>query len=232
MYLTVTEQVAAGLDRRHGLPRPGVHGAARRDVRVAVARGVRRAERRVPKAWAPLFERRHDHSVLPIQFALAGMNSHIAHDLPVALVATCRQLDTRPTTPGPRGLREGQRPAGRVRVRDPPLIPHRGRPGRGPTFRSGRPPHQRVEHRQGARRRLGQRRGAVGAAPRSGRWPTATGCAGPHGRHGVALPADGGHRRPDRMAPEVSASQGPARGDEAHCRRGARCSRRRAGSEL
>jgi hypothetical protein len=50
----------------------------------------------VPRAWAALFERRHDRSVLPIQFALAGMNSHIEHDLAVAVVQTCRQLDTSP----------------------------------------------------------------------------------------------------------------------------------------
>jgi len=34
--------------------------------------------------------------VLPIQFALAGMNSHIEHDLPVAVIRTCRQLGTSP----------------------------------------------------------------------------------------------------------------------------------------
>ena len=51
---------------------------------------------RVPRAWAAMFERRHDRAVLPIQFALAGMNSHIAHDLPVAVVTTCRQLATSP----------------------------------------------------------------------------------------------------------------------------------------
>ena len=28
----------------------------------------------------------------PLQFALAGMNAHINRDLPVALVATCREL--------------------------------------------------------------------------------------------------------------------------------------------
>jgi hypothetical protein len=56
----------------------------------------------VPKAWAGLFERRHDRSVLPIQFALAGMNSHIAHDLPVAVVATCRRLGVSPHGAGVR----------------------------------------------------------------------------------------------------------------------------------
>ena len=42
-----------------------------------------------PTAWAPLFAARACHGILPIQFALAGMNSHIEHDLPLAVVATC-----------------------------------------------------------------------------------------------------------------------------------------------
>lgn len=51
---------------------------------------------RVPKAWRPLFARRHDRRVLAIQFAIAGMNAHINHDLPVAVVRTCETLGTQP----------------------------------------------------------------------------------------------------------------------------------------
>lgn len=47
-------------------------------------------------AWAPLFEARHVPGRLPIQFALAGMNAHINHDLPIAVVRTCRQLGLGP----------------------------------------------------------------------------------------------------------------------------------------
>jgi len=36
-------------------------------------------------AWRPLFRARHDTRLARIQFALAGMNAHINHDLPVAL---------------------------------------------------------------------------------------------------------------------------------------------------
>ena len=46
----------------------------------------------VPRAWAPLFEARRRRKVAPIQFALAGMNAHVNHDLCLALVATCEQL--------------------------------------------------------------------------------------------------------------------------------------------
>ncbi len=46
----------------------------------------------VPPAWAPLFEARSKPRTHPIQFALAGMNAHISHDLPFAVVATCQEL--------------------------------------------------------------------------------------------------------------------------------------------
>src|SRR5437764_4455913 len=41
-----------------------------------------------PRSWAPLFAARGDARIAPIQFALAGMNAHINHDLPLALVST------------------------------------------------------------------------------------------------------------------------------------------------
>jgi hypothetical protein len=50
----------------------------------------------VPTAWRPLAERRDAAGIEPIQFALAGMNAHINHDLPVAVVATCTDLGTSP----------------------------------------------------------------------------------------------------------------------------------------
>jgi hypothetical protein len=50
----------------------------------------------VPTAWRPLAERRDATGIEPIQFALAGMNAHINHDLPVAVVATCDELGTSP----------------------------------------------------------------------------------------------------------------------------------------
>jgi hypothetical protein len=56
-----------------------------------------------PKAWAPLFAARARTGVLPIQFALAGMNAHIENDLPLAVVATCA---ARKCTPNSRGVRE------------------------------------------------------------------------------------------------------------------------------
>src|SRR6185312_485560 len=43
-----------------------------------------------PRSWAPLFAARGDRRIAPIQFALAGMNAHINHDLPIALLSTCQ----------------------------------------------------------------------------------------------------------------------------------------------
>jgi hypothetical protein len=48
--------------------------------------------REIPKAWAPLFEKRHAPGIAPLQFAIAGMNAHINHDLAVALVNTCDEM--------------------------------------------------------------------------------------------------------------------------------------------
>jgi hypothetical protein len=41
-----------------------------------------------PRCWRVLFDRRADPSVAPVQFAAAGVNAHINHDLAPALVAT------------------------------------------------------------------------------------------------------------------------------------------------
>ena len=50
----------------------------------------------VPPAWLPLAERRNVAGIEPIQFALAGLNAHINHDLPLAVVSTCQALATAP----------------------------------------------------------------------------------------------------------------------------------------
>jgi hypothetical protein len=48
--------------------------------------------REIPAAWAPLFHHRDRAETFPIQFALAGMNAHINHDLPLAVESTCREM--------------------------------------------------------------------------------------------------------------------------------------------
>jgi hypothetical protein len=43
-----------------------------------------------PGCWQALFARRNQTELARIQFALAGMNAHINHDLPQAVLALCR----------------------------------------------------------------------------------------------------------------------------------------------
>jgi hypothetical protein len=50
-----------------------------------------------PVAWQPLLDHRADSGIEPVQFALAGMNTHISHDLPIAIVTTCAELSFAPT---------------------------------------------------------------------------------------------------------------------------------------
>ena len=55
----------------------------------AAADGWDTAPDKVAKSWAALLESRSDKRIASIQFALAGMNAHINHDLPLALLQAC-----------------------------------------------------------------------------------------------------------------------------------------------
>ena len=57
--------------------------------------------RSVPSAWNALFEARYRTGVDRIQFALAGMNAHINHDLALALLDTDADLNVVPAPDGP-----------------------------------------------------------------------------------------------------------------------------------
>ena len=100
MYLTVTERVALILAEDTDSPLfRDVGTMSELDVRFAnlwlAAYDADRAGRAVPPAWRPLFEGRAGGR-LPVQYAIAGMNSHIEHDLPVAVVDTCAARDLEP----------------------------------------------------------------------------------------------------------------------------------------
>lgn len=49
-------------------------------------------------AWRVLFRVAQDRDILPLQFAVAGMNAHINHDLPLALIEQWTTRDHRPGT--------------------------------------------------------------------------------------------------------------------------------------
>jgi hypothetical protein len=49
-----------------------------------------------PKCWGAMLSLRSNHRIARIQFALAGINAHINHDLCMAIVATCTATGTIP----------------------------------------------------------------------------------------------------------------------------------------
>ncbi|MEU0053601.1 DUF5995 family protein [Streptomyces sp. NPDC006309] len=97
VYLAVTEEVGR---RLHAGEFADPRAAATLDVRFAerylAAVDTAADDRRPPACWRPLFQLRHHPGVRPLQFALAGINAHIGHDLALAVVDTCRALDCEP----------------------------------------------------------------------------------------------------------------------------------------
>ncbi|WP_328859983.1 DUF5995 family protein [Streptomyces sp. NBC_00306] len=97
VYLTVTEEIdrriAAGdfPDRRAAATLDVLF--ARRYLAVVDAAAV---GERPPACWRPLFQYRRHPGIHPVQFALAGINAHIGHDLALAVVDSCRVLDCEP----------------------------------------------------------------------------------------------------------------------------------------
>jgi hypothetical protein len=53
-----------------------------------------------PDCWQVMFSRRNQAAIARIQFAMAGINAHINHDLPEAIVATCQVTGTTPQHDG------------------------------------------------------------------------------------------------------------------------------------
>ncbi len=51
---------------------------------------------KAPGCWEPLFVKRGDARIARIQFALAGINAHINHDLAAAVVDTCEATGVSP----------------------------------------------------------------------------------------------------------------------------------------
>ncbi|MEV5957946.1 DUF5995 family protein [Streptomyces sp. NPDC051987] len=98
VYLAVTEEVERRL-RTGRFTDP--EAAATLDVRFAerylAAVAADAAGRRPPACWRPLFQFRRHPGVRPLQFALAGINAHIGHDLALAVVDACRTLGCEPS---------------------------------------------------------------------------------------------------------------------------------------
>ncbi|MEV0092763.1 DUF5995 family protein [Streptomyces sp. NPDC050738] len=98
VYLTVTEEIDRRIDDGRGFT----------DARAACALDALFAGRylaavdavaeggRPPACWQPLFQYRRHPGVRPLQFALAGINAHIGHDLALAVVDSCQMLECEP----------------------------------------------------------------------------------------------------------------------------------------
>lgn len=107
LYLEVTEQVAASVPGQHQAA-PGflealdVFFASRYfDALDAAGNGAALPAKYPFHAWKPLFEARFETGIAPVQFALAGMNGHINHDLAICVCATCAARGTEPRDDGP-----------------------------------------------------------------------------------------------------------------------------------
>jgi hypothetical protein len=97
VYLSVTEEIARRID-----------AGEFQDRRAAITLDALFAERylsaaetataggRPPACWQPLFRCRAHPHVAPLQFAMAGINAHIGHDLALAVIDTCHALDCAP----------------------------------------------------------------------------------------------------------------------------------------
>ncbi|WP_155054455.1 DUF5995 family protein [Streptomyces blattellae] len=97
VYLTVTEAVDRRIDEgRFADARAAITLDVRFAERYLAAVDAVAGERRPPACWRPLFQYRRHPGVRPLQFALAGINAHIGHDLALAVVDACRTLGCEP----------------------------------------------------------------------------------------------------------------------------------------
>ncbi len=103
LYLAVTEAVAGAAGEREFENERFLHAldVAFANLYFDALDALRSGNGAAVRAWAPLVEARGRRGVLPLQFALAGMNAHINRDLPVALVQTWHELGLEPRRRSP-----------------------------------------------------------------------------------------------------------------------------------
>ena len=107
LYLEVTRSVAAA-GRTEPEAAPGfleqldlVFAAAYFTALDAAAGGAEPPRSYPYHAWKPLFEARHREGIAPVQFALAGMNAHINHDLAIGVCGVCIDRGVEPRVDSP-----------------------------------------------------------------------------------------------------------------------------------
>lgn len=103
LYLKVTEAVrdtppAGGWEAPQWLERLDVIFA---NLYFSAIASWHRTPRESARAWRPLLDSRQRANIAKIQFALAGMNAHINHDLAIAVVETGKEQRVRPRRGSP-----------------------------------------------------------------------------------------------------------------------------------
>ncbi|GAA1417616.1 DUF5995 family protein [Streptomyces thermospinosisporus] len=97
VYLAVTEEVDRHIDAgRFADPRAAITLDELFARRYLDAVDPVSEDRSPPACWRPLLQFRRHPGVRPLQFALAGINAHIGHDLALAVVDSCRTLGCEP----------------------------------------------------------------------------------------------------------------------------------------
>ncbi|MDQ1011966.1 AcrR family transcriptional regulator [Streptomyces sp. V4I23] len=97
VYLAVTREIGRHIDdglfadRRAAVTLDVLFARRYLSALDAASQGLR-----PPACWRPLFQYRRHPGVRPLQFALAGINAHIGHDLALAVVDTCHALGCEP----------------------------------------------------------------------------------------------------------------------------------------
>jgi hypothetical protein len=98
VYLSVTEEIARRIEAgQFPDPRAAIALDALFAERYLSAAETATAGGRPPACWQPLFHCRAHPYVAPLQFAMAGINAHIGHDLALAVVDTCGALNCGPS---------------------------------------------------------------------------------------------------------------------------------------
>ncbi|MFF2080023.1 DUF5995 family protein [Kitasatospora sp. NPDC058162] len=134
LYLTVTEAVRDRLsDGYFADPSAMAELDAVFAGRYLLAVAADAAGQEPPACWRPLFALRAHPGVHPLQFALAGMNAHIQHDLPLAVVELCRRRGCAPAEVEPdyhriNGVLADVETAVREQLLPGPELPERAEP--------------------------------------------------------------------------------------------------------
>jgi hypothetical protein len=103
LYLTVTQEIrdhppSGGWAREKWLTQLDVNFAG---FYFSAIEAFLKGDSRLASSWTAPFESRHESCIDRIQFALAGMNAHINHDLSLALIQTNRQFGIQPSLISP-----------------------------------------------------------------------------------------------------------------------------------